>query len=139
MIRRLFVNLPVADLATSIAFYEALGAAPDPRFTDESAACMVLSDQLCVMLQTHDRFATFTDRRIADSHATVQVLNALSLDSRAEVSRVVERAGAIGRADPNPPQDYGAMYSRSVEDPDGHFWEVVWMAPAADERTLRAA
>ncbi len=128
----IFINLPVTDLDRSIAFYEAVGATKNPMFSDETAACMVLSDVIHVMLLTHNKWRTFTDREIPNAHASAQVLLCLSQDSRAAVDGVVEKAAdAGGRADPNATQDYGFMYGRSYADPDGHIWEAMWMDPAA--------
>lgn len=128
----IFINLPVADLPRSIAFYEAVGATRNPMFSDDTAACMVVSDVIHVMLLTHDKWRTFTDRQIPDAHASAQVLLCLSKDSRDAVNAVVDQAGgAGGRIDPNPTQDYGFMYGRSYADPDGHIWEVMWMDAAA--------
>jgi len=133
--RMIFVNLPVADLERSRRFLEALGAVNDPRFTDETAACMTLSDSIHVMLLTHDKFRQFTPRPIADATAGSEVLLALSADSRESVDTAVSRAEAAGgTADPAPKQDYGVMYGRSVADPDGHIWEIMWMDAAAAER-----
>ena len=135
----IFVNLPVADLAVSRRFYEALGTTNEPKFTDETAACMMMSDSIGIMLLTHDKFRQFTPKSIPDARTTCQVLNCFSVDSRAEVDAVVEKAGtAGGRVDASPAQDYGVMYSRSVEDPDGHVWEVLWMDPAAAEQGASA-
>ncbi|WP_028968933.1 VOC family protein [Sphingomonas sp. URHD0057] len=132
MSRMIFVNLPVADLARSRAFLEALGAVNEPRFTDETAACMTLSESIHVMLLTHDKFRHFTPRPIADATAGSEVLLCLSSDSRESVDSTVEQAVAAGgAADPSPKQDYGVMYGRSVADPDGHIWEIMWMDPAA--------
>jgi predicted lactoylglutathione lyase len=132
MSRMIFVNLPVADLARSRAFLEALGAVNEPRFTDETAACMTLSDSIHVMLLTHDKFRHFTPRPIADATAGSEVLLCLSSDSRESVDSTVGQAVAAGgTADPSPKQDYGVMYGRSVADPDGHIWEIMWMDPAA--------
>ena len=132
MPRMIFINLPVADLNRSIAFYEAVGATKNPMFSDETAACMVLSDVIHVMLLTHDKWRTFTDRAIPDARASAQMLLCLSRDSREAVEAVVAQAGAAGgTADPNKPQDYGFMYGRSYADPDGHIWETMWMDPAA--------
>lgn len=132
MPKMLFLNLPVTDLARATAFYEALGATRNKRFSDDTAACMVLSDSINVMLLTHGKFAQFTSRPIADAHATCQLLACLSVDDRPGVDRLVTAAaGAGGRADPNPSQDHGFMYARSVEDPDGHIWEIAWMDMAA--------
>jgi hypothetical protein len=135
MSRMIFVNLPVADLQKSRAFLEALGAVNEPRFTDDTAACMTLSNTIHVMLLTHDKFRQFTPRPIADANAGSEVLLCLSSDSRESVDASVERAVAAGgAADPAPKQDYGVMYGRSVADPDGHIWEIMWMDPAAAEQ-----
>ena len=135
MSRMIFVNLPVADLGKSRAFLEALGATNEPKFTDETAACMQLSDSIFVMLLTHDKFAQFTPRPIADAKAGSEVLLCLSADNREQVDSSVERAVAAGgTADPGPKQDYGVMYGRSVADPDGHIWEIMWMDPGAAEQ-----
>lgn len=139
MPKMIFVNLPVTDLARSRRFYEALGTTNEPKFTDETAACMMMSDTIGIMLLTHDKFRQFTTKSIPDARASCQVLNCFSVDSRAEVDVVVEKAGgAGGRVDASPAQDYGVMYSRSVEDPDGHVWEVLWMDPAAAEQGASA-
>ena len=139
MSRMIFVNLPVADLRKSRAFLEALGAVNEPKFTDETAACMTFSDNIHVMLLTHDKFRQFTPLPIADARAGSQVLLCLSSDSRESVDTAVERAVASGgTADPAPKQDYGVMYERSVSDPDGHIWEIMWMDPAAAEQGASA-
>lgn len=128
MTRMIFVNLPVRDLERSVAFYQAMGAAPDPHFRDENAQLMRFSDAVNVMLLTHARFASFTSRAIPDAHGTAQVLLALSEESRDVVDTTVTRAVAAGgTADPNPVQDHGFMYNRSIADPDGHIWELAWM------------
>jgi hypothetical protein len=136
----IFINLPVTDLDRSIRFYEALGARKEPKFSNENAAMMVLSDTIHVMLLSHDFYRGFTSKPIADAHGSSQVLLCLSADSRAEVDALVERAGgAGGRADPSPGQDMaGMMYGRSFEDPDGHHWEVMWMAAEAAEQGASA-
>ena len=132
MSKLIFVNLPVTDLARSKAFYAAVGAVNNPAFTDETAACMVLSDTIHVMLLTHAKWRQFTSKRIVDAHADAQVLLCVSAADRAEVISLVEQATAAGgKADPTPEQDYGFMYGRSFEDPDGHIWEVMWMDPSA--------
>jgi predicted lactoylglutathione lyase len=124
----IFVNLPVTDLKRSKGFYEAVGAINNPAFSDDTAACMVFSDTIHAMLLTHDKWRQFTSKRIVDAHVDAQVLLCLSADSREEVSSVVDKAsGAGGKADPTPVQDFGFMYGRSFEDPDGHIWEVMWM------------
>jgi predicted lactoylglutathione lyase len=131
----IFVNLPVADLGRSRTFLEGLGAVNEPRFTDETAACMTFSDSIHVMILTHDKFSQFTPRPIADAKAGSQVLICLSADSREQVDSFIARGVAAGgTADPAPKQDYGVMYGRSIADPDGHIWEVMWMDAAAAEQ-----
>lgn len=141
MAKSIFVNLPVADLHRSVAFYEALGAARNPRFSDETGACMVFSDTIHVMLLTYPKFAGFSPRPIADAHATSQVLLAISADSRADVDRMTEAALASGGAQAGATQDHGFMYGRSFADPDGHIWEPYWMdvAAAADPAPAETA
>ena len=135
MSRMIFVNLPVSDLNKSRGFLEALGAVNEPKFTDDTAACMTISESIHVMLLTHDKFSQFSPRPIADAKTGSEVLLCLSSDSRESVDSTVERAvQAGGAADPSPKQDYGVMYGRSVADPDGHIWEIMWMDPAAAEQ-----
>jgi predicted lactoylglutathione lyase len=135
MTRMIFVNLPVSDLQKSRGFLEALGAVNEPKFTDETAACMTFSEAIHVMLLTHDKFRQFTPRPIANASAGSEVLLCLSSESRESVDSTVERAVAAGgTADPSPKQDYGVMYGRSIADPDGHIWELMWMDAAAAER-----
>lgn len=133
MPQMIFVNLPVTDLEKSKAFYEAVGAANNPAFTDDTAACMVVEEgSIHVMLLTHEKWATFTSKTIPDARTTAQVLICVSADSRDAVDGQVDKAvKAGGKADPTPTQDYGFMYGRSFEDPDGHIWEVMWMDPTA--------
>ncbi|PZO82134.1 MAG: lactoylglutathione lyase [Mesorhizobium amorphae] len=128
MSKMIFVNLPVGDLKRSIAFYTAIGATQDLRFSDDTAAAMQISDAIVVMLLTHEKFAQFTAKTIADAKASAQVLLALSADSREAVDALADEASrAGGSVDPSPPQDHGFMYGRSFEDPDGHVWETMWM------------
>lgn len=128
MSRQIFINLPVRDLARATAFYKAIGAEQDPQFSDDTAACMVVSDTIFVMLLTHAKWATFTRKPIVDAGRDCEVMLALSCESRAEVDRLADAAGAAGgRADVNPKQDLGFMYGRSFEDADGHVWEVFHM------------
>jgi predicted lactoylglutathione lyase len=128
MARMIFVNLPVTDLSKSVAFYEAIGATRNPTFSDETAACMVFSDTIHVMLLTHPKFAGFTPRPVADARAASEVLLCISCESREEVDEIVGAAAASGGvADPAATQDYGFMYGRGFEDPDGHIWEPMWM------------
>ena len=139
MSRMIFVNLPVTDLERSRGFLEALGAVNEPRFTDDTAACMTLSDSIHVMLLTHDKFSQFAPRPIADANAASEVLLCLSADSRETVDAAVQRAvNAGGTADPSAKQDYGVMYGRSVADPDGHIWEIMWMDSAAAQQGASA-
>lgn len=128
MTQMIFVNLPVADLDRAMAFYAALGFVNEPNFTNEQGGCMKLSDEIMVMLLTHDFWKTFTDKAIPNARESAQVLLAISRDSRQAVDTIVERAAAAGgRADCNPKQDHGWMYGRSFEDLDGHIWEPSWM------------
>ncbi len=127
----IFVNLPVTDLTKSIDFYQALGFENNPSFTDDTAACMVWSDAIHVMLLTHSKWRQFTDRPIPPVGAS-EVMLALTLDSREGVDTMVKSAAREGgNADINPVQDLGFMYSRALADPDGHVWEPLWMDPTA--------
>jgi predicted lactoylglutathione lyase len=127
----IFVNLPVTDLAASMAFYKALDFENNPQFTDETAACMVWSEAIYVMLLTHGKWRTFTNRPIPPTTSS-EVMLALSCDSRESVNAMNETAAKNGGvADVNPPQDLGFMYNRSLADLDGHVWEAFWMDPAA--------
>ncbi len=128
MTRQLFVNLPVQDLKKAMAFYTAIGAVNNPQFTDDTAACMVFSDSIFVMLLTHAKWAGFTKKPIVDARSASEVMLALSCDSRAAVDTMTDAADAHGgKADVNPKQDHGFMYGRSFEDADGHIWETVFM------------
>ena len=140
MPKMIFINLPVTDLDRSIAFYEAIGGRKEPKFSDEKAAMIVLSETIHVMLLKHDFYSTFTGKPIADAHQSSQVLLAISADSTGEVDATIEKAGSAGGvSDPGPKQDMGGMmYERSFEDPDGHHWEVVWMDPKAAEQGASA-
>jgi len=136
----IFINLPVADLDRSIAFYEAIGGRKEPKFSNDRAAMIVLSDTIHVMLLTHDFYKSFTTKPIADAHQTSQVLLALSANSTAEVDATIAKASTAGGiADPGPKQEMGElMYGRSFEDPDGHHWEVMWMDARAAEQGASA-
>lgn len=132
MPKMIFVNLPVKDLAAAIRFYKAIGCEQNMQFSNEQAAMMVWSEAISFMLLTHDYFATFTSKRIADAQQSCEVLLALSRDSREEVDAIAQAAAAAGgKADVRPPQDLGFMYSRAFQDPDGHVFEPVWMDMAA--------
>ena len=136
MSRMIFVNLPIEDLERSKRFYEAIGARNEPKFSNEAAAMMVLSDTISIMLLIKPFYATFTNKPIADARNSSSVLLALSCDSAAEVDQLVEAASANGgEADPGPKQEMdGMMYGRSFEDPDGHHWEPMWMNPQMAEQ-----
>jgi hypothetical protein len=127
MPRMIFVNLPVADLERSVAFYKAIGAEQNLQFTDETATMMSFSESINVMLLTHGKFRQFTSKTIADPRQSVQVLLALSCDSRAGVDEISENALAAGGSEVHGAEDHGWMYSRAFEDPDGHGWGPVWM------------
>ncbi len=131
MTKMIFVNLPVADLPKSIAFYAGLGFTHNPVFSDETAACMVWSEAIYVMLLSHEKWRSFTDRPIPPIGSS-EVSLALSMDSKAEVDAMNHAAAANGGiADINPVQDMGFMYGRDLADPDGHIWGPFWMDPAA--------
>lgn len=131
MSKMIFINLPVADLPRSMAFYEALGFIKNPMFSDETAACMVWSEAINVMLLTHDKWKSFTSRPIPPTTSS-EVMLALSLDDKDAVDAITDAAGKHGgTADINAKQDLGFMYGRSHADPDGHIWETFWMDSAA--------
>jgi hypothetical protein len=113
----------------AMAFFKALGFSFDPRFTDESAACLVIAPGIYSMLITRERFADFTKKEIANAHKTTEVLTALSADSRDAVDAMMDKALAAGAAEARPPENHGFMYGRSFNDPDGHIWEIFWMDP----------
>ncbi|MBN7798757.1 VOC family protein [Parahaliea mediterranea] len=134
MSKMIFVNLPVTDLKASMSFYEALGFVNNPHFTDDTAAGMVWSEAINVMLLTHDKWRTFTNRPIPPATSS-EVMLAIACDSREAVDAMNEAAAANGgTADINATQDLGFMYSRSLADPDGHIWEPMWMDPQAIPR-----
>jgi predicted lactoylglutathione lyase len=132
--RLLFVNVPVKDLAASTAFFRALGFSFDEKFTDDSCACMVVSEQAYVMLLVESRFAEFTSRPVADARSATEAILCVSAESREGVDAFAETALDAGGTPANEPMDHGFMYGRSFHDPDGHLWEVVWMSPEAVER-----
>lgn len=128
MTQMIFVNLPVADVAKSTAFYEAIGCTKDERFSNEMASAMQLSENIVFMILNPEFFQTFTPKTIADAKATTEVLICISRDSREAVDLINEHAAAAGgRADVRPVQDMGFMYSRAFEDPDGHMFEPMFM------------
>lgn len=134
MAKMIFVNLPVRDLEASTAFYKALGGIVNPQFSGDKSTSLVLSDAIHIMLLTHERYRDFTERTIGDARRESQALLAITTDARAEVDSIIASAKAAGgRPDPNPKQDHGFMYGRSVEDLDGYVWELVWMNPSAQQ------
>jgi hypothetical protein len=131
MSRLLFLNLPVADLGASRAFFAALGFDFDGKFSDEGAACMVVSEQAYVMLLQRERFAEFVTKPVADADEATALTACVSARSREEVDSLAARAEAAGALAAKDPQDYGFMYQRSFHDLDGHLWEIAWMDPVA--------
>ncbi len=127
MAKMIFVNLPVSDVAAATEFYTALGFERDPRFSNDQASAMVWSDTISVMLLSHDFYATFTSKQIADAHATSAVLLCLSCADRGEVDTLVDAAIHAGGRETRDPQDHGFMYSRAFEDLDGHVYEPMYM------------
>lgn len=131
--RKLFVNIPVADLQRAIAFFEALGFTFNPQFTDASATCMLVGEDAYFMLLDRERFTGFSARPVGDPRAETAAMYALSADSREEVDALLAQAVAAGGADVGLVEDHGFMYGRAFYDLDGHHWEVFWMDPAAME------
>lgn len=129
MATRIFVNLPVQDLAKSVGFFTKLGFRFNPQFTDDTAACMIVTDDICVMLLTEDRFKSFTPKAICDATKYTEVLVCLSLGSRRKVIEMVREAVAAGGTTYNDPQDYSSMYGHGFQDLDGHIWEIIYMDP----------
>ena len=125
---QIFVNLPVKDLKRSVGFYTGLGYTFNPQFTDENATCMIVGENLFVMLLVEQFFSTFTTKAITDTSQSTEVLTCVSCDSKAQVDDLVARARAGGAEVPRQPQDHGFMYSHGYEDPDGHTWELVHMS-----------
>lgn len=123
----IYVNLPVASLRRSMDFFQALGFSFHPKFTNDQAAALVISDTIHAMLHTPESFLRFTRKRIADTKTTTEVLLALQVDSKARVEELASKALAAGGKEARDVEDYGFMYCRSFEDPDGHIWEVFWM------------
>jgi uncharacterized protein len=125
--KQIFVNLPVADLPKSVAFFETLGFSRNPQMGDDSGACIVVSDTIFVMLATHARFRDFTPKAICDTSKAVEVLLNLHCESREEVDGLVAKALAAGGSTYDEPEDLGFMYSHSFVDPDGHGWGLFHM------------
>jgi uncharacterized protein len=127
MAKKIFINLPVTDLQKAKTFYTEIGFTNNPQFTDETAACMVLTDEIYVMLLTHLKFKEFTNKEISNAFATASVINSLSVDSIEEVNTMADKALSAGGKETNEPKDYGFMQQRSFQDLDGHLWEVLYM------------
>jgi predicted lactoylglutathione lyase len=131
MATKIFVNLPVRNLKRSIEFFTQLGYKFNPQFTDETATCMIVTDDIFVMLLTEEKFKTFTPKPICDATKSTEVLIALSLEGREKVDEIVRKAVAAGGTTYNKPQDHGFMYAHGFQDLDGHIWEVLYMEPSA--------
>lgn len=131
MATKIFVNLPVNDLQKSIGFFTKLGYTFNPQFTDETATCMIISEDIYAMLLTHAKFQGFTPKAICDATKSSEVLICLSCESRAHVDELVGKAVAAGGTTYAEPKDYGFMYQHGYQDLDGHLWELIWMDPSA--------
>jgi len=127
MATKIFVNLPVKNLNRSIEFFTKLGFSFNQQFTDETATCMIVTDDIFVMLLTEEKFKTFTPREICDAKKYTEVLVCLALESRARVDEMVRKAVAAGGTIYNEPQDHGFMYGHGFQDLDGHIWELIYM------------
>ena len=135
MSTKIFVNLPVKDLKRSMSFFKTLGFEFNPQFTDDTAACMVIADDIYAMLLTHAKFKMFTKKEIADTTRFTEALTALSCESKGKVDDLVETALKAGAVESGNLQDYGFMYGRSFDDLDGHTWEIFWMDPSRIQKT----
>lgn len=127
MAKQIFINLAVSDLQKSMDFYTALGFTNNPQFSDDAGKCMVWSETIFVMLLTHDKFLGFTSKAIADTKSKIAGLFSLSVDSLDEVNKIVANGLEAGGTEPNEMRDYGFMQQRTIEDFDGHTWEVFYM------------
>lgn len=131
MSRMLFVNLPVKDVQRSIAFFTALGFSFEPKYTGESSACMIIAENILVMMLAEGYFQTFTPRALCDATRSTEVLLCLSCESRQQVDETVAKALVAGGTTPREPQDLGFMYGHAFADLDGHIWELAYMEPGA--------
>jgi uncharacterized protein len=134
MSTQIFVNLPVKDLKKSVEFFTKLGYEFNPKFTDENATCMIVGENIFVMLLVEEFFKTFAPKEICDTAKSAEVLVALSFDSRAEVDEIVAKAIAAGGSTYNEPKDHGFMYQHGFQDLDGHIWEIFFMDESAIEQ-----
>ncbi|MBP9728511.1 MAG: VOC family protein [Candidatus Moranbacteria bacterium] len=132
MATKVFINLPVKDLAASMDFFGKLGFSFNEQFTDENAACLIIDESVFVMLLVEDFFQTFTKKEVVDATKMTEVLTALSMENREDVDILLEKALEAGAQEAREVQDQGFMYSRSFEDPDGHIWEIFYM----DEKAM---
>jgi uncharacterized protein len=128
---KIFVNLPVKHLKKSIEFFTGLGFSFNSQFTDDTATCMIVGDDIFVMLLTEKKFQSFTPKPICDATKNTEVLVALSMDSRARVDEMVRKAVTGGGTTYNEPKEHGFMYQHGFQDLDGHIWEIFWMDPSA--------
>ena len=128
---KIFVNLPVKDLDRSVTFFTQLGYTFNKQFTDEKATCMIIGDDIFVMLLVEPFFKTFIPTEVADATKTTESLICLSAESRQKVDEIISKAVAAGGTIYKEPQDQGFMYGHGYRDPDGHIWEIMWMDPAA--------
>ncbi len=131
MPRQIYVNLSVKDLKRSVEFFTRLGFTFNPKFTDENATCMIVTDDIFVMLLTEAKFKTFTPKAVCDATKNTEVLVCVSAESRTHVDDMVRSAVAAGGTTYNEPQDHGFMYGHGFQDLDGHIWEVMYMEPSA--------
>ncbi|HKX85207.1 MAG TPA: VOC family protein [Flavobacterium sp.] len=127
MSTKIFINLPVTNLPKAMSFYTAIGFTNNPQFTDETAACMVLTEEIYVMLLTHAKFSEFVTKAIGDTLKTASAIYSLSVDSIETMNSIVDKALQAGGKEPSEPKDYGFMQQRCFEDPDGHLWDVFYM------------
>lgn len=133
MAKQIFVNLPVKDLGKTIEFFKKLGFEFNPQFTDENATCMVVNENIFVMLLVEKFFKTFTQKEICDTTKNTELITALSTESREKVDQMLENVIKAGGKESMKPQDHGWMYGRSFEDLNGHLWEIIYM----DEKALK--
>ena len=124
---QIFINLPVKELERSFDFYTKMGFTNNPQFSDDTAKCMVFSEEIFVMLITHDKFKTFITKPITDVSKTTSALLSISVDSLDRVNEISNNAISAGGKEPIEPKDYGFMQQRTIEDPDGHIWEIFYM------------
>ena len=129
MTTQIFVNLPIKNLDKTIAFFTKLGFRFNPQFTDHNATCMIVEDNIFIMLLVEQFFKTFTKKELCDTRKKTEVILSLSAESREKVDQMITHAVKAGALEPREAQDHGWMYQRSFQDIDGHLWEIVWMDP----------